>query len=329
MRLRNYTAATLAKAMDMVHRELGENAIIVSTGKTDDGESALVTAATEDEPDSEIGVSESEPNIHPRSPTAALRQILHSHGTPDWLIDRIAASVPTVAADDTAQVLAGALDRIFSFSPIQAGKFHRPIMLIGSPGSGKTVTVAKLAARAVLNGAEAATITTDTRRAGAVEQLEAFTRLLKIELRAPRDAKTLATDVAALGAKDCLFIDSPGCNPFSDADIKHLQHLVEVTKSEPILVLAAGGDSLEAAAMAAAMASFGAKRMIVTRLDATRRLGSILAASDAGGLGFAEGSVTPRVGDGLSLMDPTSLARLIMPSDGDLLTQYPLREARA
>ena len=128
-------------------------------------------------------------------------------------------------------------------------------MLIGSPGSGKTVTVAKLAARAVLNGAEAATITTDTRRAGAVEQLEAFTRLLKIELRAPRDAKTLATDIAALGAKDCLFIDSPGCNPFSDADIKHLEHLVEVTKSEPILVLAAGGDPEPPAA--AAMASFG------------------------------------------------------------------------
>lgn len=328
MRLRTYAAPTVTEAMNLVRQELGENAIIVSTTKASGGEGARVTAAIEDEPAFEIKDHEPEPDIPQRDLPATLRQVLYSHGTPDRLIDRLIEAALTVRAESASEALAGAFDQMFSFSPLPEGALKRPIMLIGPPGSGKTVTAAKLAARATLSGASVGAITTDTMRAGAVEQLQAFTRLLKIDLRAPKNAGDLATDVAILAGKDCLIIDSAGCNPFSDAEVEQLSHLINVAEAEPVAVIAAGGDAMEAADIGASLASLGARRLIVTRLDMTRRLGSILAAADAGHFSFADVSITPHVGDGLSAINPASLARLIMPSDDDLLIQTPIREAR-
>ena len=41
MRLKSYTAATMAEAMNLVREELGEDAIIVSTQRSSDGQGAV------------------------------------------------------------------------------------------------------------------------------------------------------------------------------------------------------------------------------------------------------------------------------------------------
>ena len=80
-----------------------------------------------------------------------------------------------------------------------------------------------------------------------------------------------------------------------------------------MLVLAAGGDALEAADIAREFSRIGATRLVVTRLDMTRRLGSILAAADAGKLSLSDVSINPDVAEGINPINPVSLARLIMP----------------
>ena len=60
-------------------------------------------------------------------------------------------------------------------------------MLVGLPGAGKTVTTAKLATKAVMSGAKINVITTDRVRAGGVQQLEAFTDILKLDLMCADD----------------------------------------------------------------------------------------------------------------------------------------------
>ena len=57
-----------------------------------------------------------------------------------------------------------------------------PLLLVGPPGAGKTLTVARLATRLVMAGVAPMVITADGKRAGATEQLAAFTRLLGISL---------------------------------------------------------------------------------------------------------------------------------------------------
>ena len=93
----------------------------------------------------------------------------------------------------------------------------------------------------------------------------------------------------------------------------HLSGLISEAKAEPVLVVAAGGDAMEAADVASSFAAIGATRVLVTRLDMARRIGSILAAADAGRLKFCDVSITPYVADGLSSINALSLARLMMP----------------
>ena len=57
----------------------------------------------------------------------------------------------------------------------------------------------------------------------------------------------------------------------------------------------------------------GAHRLLVTRLDAARRLGSVLVAADTAKLKFCDLSVTPHVAEGLTPINPVSLARLLLP----------------
>ena len=70
---------------------------------------------------------------------------------------------------------------------------------------------------------------------------------------------------------------------------------------------------MEAADIAVKFSSIGARRMVITRLDMTRRLGSILTAAHAGRLSLSDISITSGVAEGINPINPASLARLIMP----------------
>ena len=60
-------------------------------------------------------------------------------------------------------------------------------------------------------------------------------------------------------------------------------------------------------------ATLGVKRLLPTRVDVARRLGSLLAASYQGGLSFSDISGTAKVVDGLSQLTSKRLTQLLMP----------------
>jgi flagellar biosynthesis protein FlhF len=251
-----------------------------------------------------------------------VREALDYHGTPPRLTDKLVAAATAVEVGSATKSGAAALEDHFDFAPLPERKSPRPFMLVGPPGCGKTITTAKLAARARLAGRPVGVITADTIRAGAVEQLSAFTGILEIELRQVRGPEQLRPVVAELMARnDLVFIDSPGLNPFSHHDMEYLRGLIGGADLEPILVLAAGGDALEAADIGEAFASAGATRLLATRLDMTRRLGAVLAAADGGQLMFSEVSLNPNVATGLCAVNPVSMARMILPAEEELQPQ--------
>lgn len=318
MRLKSYNAATMAEAMRMVREELGDDAIIVSTQRASDGQGVRITAALED-PSDEDDISRA---ISGRNTTPfgeKVREALIYHGAPPRLVEKLVQSAMAVEVGSPTMACATALEDHFDFAPLPERKSPRPFMLVGPPGTGKTITTAKLAARARLSGRPVGVITADTIRAGAVEQLAAFTGILEIELRQVRGADGLGVAVNEMMAKyDLVFIDSPGLNPFSQHDMDFLKTLVNAADVEPILVMAAGGDAAEAADIGEAFGTSGATRLLATRLDMTRRLGAILSAADAGQLMFSEVSLNPHVATGLCAVNPVSMARLILPPEEEL-----------
>ena len=59
-------------------------------------------------------------------------------------------------------------------------------------------------------------------------------------------------------------------------------------------------------------AGLGVTRMLVTRLDAARRLGGVLSAAAAGNFSFSDVGVTPHIVQGLNPLNPVALARIIL-----------------
>ncbi len=269
---------------------------------------------------------------HPVEVTPQVEMLVRSmayHGVPTLLAERLCRSAIAVDTDDTNMALAAALDKHFDFAP-QFTRKNTPVMLIGPPGVGKTMTIAKMAASAKLRGRKVHVITTDKSRAGAVEQLQSFTDILKLKLWVVDSAEelkaTLATPEVSDGAH--ILIDTGGISCYDEQELADLAALVIAAKAEAILVMAAGTDSAEMSDTAMKFASIGAKKMIVTRLDTTRRYGGVLTAADNAGLKFSYASVSSSVAKGLHALNPVNLARLIIrdPSDQAVSNEFDKAE---
>jgi len=303
MRLRNFTAPSMHEAIALVREELGPEAIIVST-EDDDG-AVRVTAALE----------EAEPRPQRASDTDVTDQLseaLAANGVPGGLSEKLLMASLTFEADDVLVSLSGALAAVYSFAPVADQGRSRPLMLVGPPGAGKTMAVAKLAARAVMAKRPVNLVTSDTVRAGAIEQLAAVARVLGVELNTADSAARLASLLLKAAPDAVTLIDSSGVNPYSTADRRELTALLAAAGAEPILVMPAGGDALDAIDQARIFRDLGCSRMAVTRLDLTQRLGSVLAAADAARLGFAEAGVAPEISNGMIPFNPVVLARRLI-----------------
>lgn len=282
MRLKTYRAPALADAMRQLRQDMGPDALILATRKS--GEGVEVTACLE----------ASSPVVAPAAPPDPVRlRLLGWHGLPRDLAELLAAG-------DLAETLAATLP----FAPLDPA---RPLLLAGPPGAGKTLTVLRLAARLVLAGQAPLIAATDTRRAGANDQLGALAGLLGVTVVAADGPLPLARAMARRPPGVPVLVDTAGIDPFDRVDREELTLLAAASSAAIAAVLPAGLDPYEAADLAAALCEAGATALIATRIDTARRLGSVLTAARAG-LSLAEAGIGPAVADGLVRLTPAFLA---------------------
>ena len=235
------------------------------------------------------------------------------HTVPDEILEAITSHAAVLGIDEPRLAMLSALENLFRFTPLPNTASKTPYMMIGPPASGKTLACAKMAARSAMNGLNVAVISTDTERAGGVEQLKAFTDLMDIDLRVAKTSNALKETLLKTKKFDQVIIDTAGTNPFDTASLKNLSKLTHMIDLEPILVLPANMHADEAGETAEIFAKLGAKGLLPTRVDVARRLGSLLTASYYGNLYLAEISGTARVADGLSQLTAKRLTQLLMP----------------
>lgn len=314
MRLKTFTAENMAAAIQLVRAEMGKDAIIVSSTETARGRVEIVAAV---EPSAMPEFDIAPVSAQPEGAVDALQDILDYHRLPAALLESLADAASALETDDNLLALAGALDAGFAFAPLSSGQETRPVLLMGPPGAGKTVTAAKIAARARLAKRSVALITTDTLRTGAVQQFAGYADLLGIDPQVADTAEELQDAVAAAQGAALILIDSTGVNPFDETDMARLADFIVAASAEPLLVLPAGMDVDEAADMARAFARLGATRLLATRLDTARRLGGLLTAADAGKLRLCDVGIGPHLADGLCPLNPLALARLLAVAPAD------------
>ena len=313
MRVKTFTAESTVAAMNLVHDELGDKAIIIATRMERNG-MVCITAAIDPAPPPKEDFEEYEPLFLPSETEATVRQVLTYHGVPTWLSSRLAKATAAIDRPTILQSFATALERHFAFADINGLWITAPLVLVGPSGSGKTVTVAKFCTRECMANRPVAVISADTKRAGGVEQLAAFTRILNIELVTAGDAATLRQTIEKLDQRGArILVDMPGTNPLDEHDMKHLATLVKAANGNVVLTLAAGGDPAEAIDLAKAYQEAGAQHLIFTRMDMSRRYGAMLAVADGADLALTNVSISAQVTNGLIDITPIDLARLMMP----------------
>ena len=322
----------------MVRETLGEDAIIVATREEQGGKAVRVTAAIDpaDYDDSRYGEqSFTDPafETHGRNApstsetwlqyddeqeeSAVAEEITDAmlrHAVPEDVMDQILSCAMVVGFEQPSVAMVAAMEHLFHFKPLPRKASKKALMFVGPPGSGKTLAAAKTAARGAMNGLRVGVISTDTVRAGGYEQLAAFTKLLRVDLKKADSPEMLAKQIAALSDCDQVIIDTAGMNPFNTEDVKKLARLIGAAPIEPYLVLPGGMDADESGEMGRVFSTIGAHTLVPSRIDMARRLGGLLSAAHHGGMAFADASNTPKVADGLFALDPKALSKLLMPA---------------
>ncbi len=345
MRLKSFYAKTMSEAMQIVRDTLGEDAIIVATREENGGKSVRVTAAVERYEDTVREDPHFELNKKAGSPQTAAAESAHAeeltrnwlqyddeedaegqvielltdtmlqHSIPGDVLDNIISTATMVGLDNPHEALTAAFDHLYHFRPLSHKPTRKALMLVGPPGAGKTLASAKMAARYVMDGYKVGVITTDTVRAGGVEQLAAFTKLLKADLRRARNEDELQAHLRELdGSVDQIIVDTGGSNPYDVDDMRGLAKLINCGNIEPVLVIQSGLDAEESSEIARSYALLGVQRMLPTRLDIARRFGGLISAAQKSGMAFADASDTPKVANGLTAVTPSMLSDLFLPS---------------
>lgn len=249
-----------------------------------------------------------------------LEQLLHFHCVPHLLSEKLMRKARDLEIAFEAgergvlQGLTALFERSFKFKPLLLDErnFIERIMLIGPAGVGKTLSVAKICAHRVADRLPVEVLTIDNKRAGGVEQLQAFTEIMGLEVMVASSRSELRQSLKELLPGKPLIIDSFGTNPYSFDELKELTDYANLNGIEPLLTLAAGMDAQEAADVVRAFAFLGVERLLITRVDSTRRLGAMLAAADAGNLAFAHMTVSGQVAGGFKALGAGRLAHLLI-----------------
>lgn len=151
--------------------------------------------------------------------------------------------------------------------------------LVGPTGVGKTTTVAKLAARAVLrHGAgKVAMVTTDSYRIGAQDQLRIYGRILGTPVFAVRDEGDLELTLLDLAGKHLVFIDTIG---MSQRDKRVMEQTSLLGGSgqavKRLLLLSAPAQGITLEEVVRAYQGPGLEGCILTKIDEALTYGPVL-----------------------------------------------------
>ncbi|WP_373287549.1 AAA family ATPase [Psychrobacillus lasiicapitis] len=164
----------------------------------------------------------------------------------------------------------------FPFGGISYKKKY--INVLGPTGVGKTTTIAKMAARAVLEKKKkVGFITTDTYRIAAIEQLKTYAGLLQAPIEIVYNEQDLQQAMQKFEALDVVFIDTAGRNYKEAKFVEDLQELIDLKENtETFLVLSSTSKQRDMEVIIEQFKEFPIEKFIFTKVDETNSIGSII-----------------------------------------------------
>jgi len=230
----------------------------------------LTQVMSKDQPQDEVSLQE-----------ALRRQEVDEEILKDMAAKTAAGDMLMDSLDKRAQgVVAGYLEDKMNFAEgIKLNKHGvRIVALIGATGVGKTTTLAKIAARFVLEkNIRAALITADTYRISAVEQLKTYSDIIGLPLEIVYSPDELKVAIHKHRDKDLVLIDTAGRSQHNEYQMKELQDFLSVdSRIEKHLVMSATTKNRDVAEILQKFSVCEPNRVIFTKTDETSSLGMIV-----------------------------------------------------
>ncbi|NMH71167.1 flagellar biosynthesis protein FlhF [Bacillus sp. RO3] len=152
------------------------------------------------------------------------------------------------------------------------------INVIGPTGVGKTTTLAKMAAHAVIEKRmKIAFITTDTYRIAAIEQLKTYAGLLNVPVEVVYKMDDFRKAIDKFQDYDHVFIDTAGRNFREKRYVEDLKGIIDFkNQMETFLVLSLTSKEGDMREIISQFSSIDIHRFIFTKLDETSSYGSMI-----------------------------------------------------
>jgi flagellar biosynthesis protein FlhF len=188
------------------------------------------------------------------------------------------------------------------------------LAFIGATGVGKTTTIAKLAARAVLRERRRVElITLDTFRIGAIEQLKSYAEIIGAGFHVARSILELNAFVSRMEGKATVLIDTVGRSPHDLADQLELADYLRASQNiRKCLVLQATMHHTDALATVKKFSLYGSDCLTITKLDETVRPGNSASTALEAALPLLYLCAGQRVPEDLDRATPETFASLIL-----------------
>ncbi|MET3288510.1 UNVERIFIED_CONTAM: flagellar biosynthesis protein FlhF [Brevibacillus sp. OAP136] len=223
----------------------------------------------------------------------------------------------SLALDDASQLAATVIqEQLTAAAPVstQISRSTKVAFFFGPTGVGKTTTIAKLAADAMLKEKrKVGFITTDTFRIGAVEQLKTYANILNVPIEVVFSAKDLPIAMDRLAHCDLILVDTAGRNYRNNEYVKGITDLLEKeTDSENYLILSLTSRYSDMKPIVQNFQDVPIHKVIFTKADETIIFGSILNVTHEFGLKLSYITIGQNVPDDIVTATPEVVANLIL-----------------
>lgn len=296
MQIRTFDAKTLDAAQAAVRRTLGDDALILATESTPGG--IRITAAVESE--TRIGdllAIDDDGEIDPH-----VERVLAFHGVPVALAKRLAAAAAGTPTIESGLALA-LRPRLKTVTPAARQ------VVVGPPGHGKTLAVARLA-RAALAGHAPPRVLLFARRGEADAAVDALRRHLADTPLEVQSVDGMAALTALLDDGSPCLVDTPALLPHRAEDAARLRALMQRPDLRGTVVVSVEGQASGVLETVVDFLGLGCRSVLFTKLDVTRRYGALVAVA-AAGVQLEAASISGRLDDGLARLSAAGLARLL------------------
>jgi flagellar biosynthesis protein FlhF len=208
---------------------------------------------------------------------------LACRGVEPALAEGLVRSALATVPPETRRVLAAVKDLLGErLVPCRAPWLHdgrHVIAVVGPTGVGKTTTIAKMAARALLETHKrVAFVTVDTYRIGATEQLARYAEIMGVPVLVARDRSELLRAMERVADAELVLVDTAGRS--SPEDVARQAALVRtIPRLQLQLCVSASTGAMELAAVAERYRDLAPDRLVITKVDEAAGPGGVLSAS--------------------------------------------------